>query len=82
MFIRVISGKRRTFRVGGGTERHDGVIYNNRTLKGFIRFRKIRGKMTEETCFYHQKSKQMLTQPGVNFYWLAEQNSIQFQKVA
>jgi hypothetical protein len=82
MFTRKIGGKRKMFHVAGGVERHDSVIYYGRELKGFIRVRNVRGQKTEETCFLHQKTRTMLTVPGVDYFWLAERNSIIMKKAA
>jgi hypothetical protein len=82
MFVRQIGGKKNTFRLYGGTERRDAVVYNGRVLKGYIRVRKINKQFIEETCFLHKKSGELLVQPGVDFFWLAERNSIQLKRAA
>jgi ABC-type proline/glycine betaine transport system substrate-binding protein len=78
MFVRIIAGKRRRVRIFRGTERRDAVSYNGRTLKGYVRVRRMNGETVVDTCFYAKKQKELLTVTGYDPYWLAARNSITF----
>lgn len=80
-FIRVLGGKRQKFRIFRGTERQDTVKLAlpdkpERTLRGYVRERKIGGSTVVETCFFSKREKTLLTVEGYDPYWLAARNSI------
>jgi len=75
-FVRVLEGKRKKFRIFRGTERRDAVTYKGRTLRGYVRVRRVNRQTVTETCFYRMKDKQIVTVPGFDPYWLAARNNI------
>ena len=75
-FCRICGGVKPTFRLFGGIERRDLVLYKGKELKGFVRFRKQNHETITETCFKNVRLNVVESVPGFDPVWLARKNNL------